>query len=94
MRDLEATIKGLEAQVSDLKSVVMAAMGEADTLVLPDGKKLATWKSAKDTTKTNWEKVAKVLGAHEEPTYVDRIIAENTETKPGARRFLLAKVNA
>ena len=92
--DLRATadqIRSLEAHEEELRTVIMAHMGEADTLVDATGHKLATWKSPKPTAKTDWKAVAAELGAREEPAWVQRIVDSHTETKPGARRFLLAK---
>ncbi len=60
-----------------------AAMGEASTLLGPDGKPVATWKKAKDGQKTDWQAVATAL--HAAPD----LVAEHTTTTAGSRRFLL-----
>lgn len=93
VRDLRVNAlktKDLEAEAEALRVAIQKAMGDADTLSLPDGTKLATWKTSKDTSRTDWEKVARTLGRTEEPAFVDRIIAENTTTRPGSRPFKLA----
>lgn len=89
--DLRATadqIKSLEAHEEELRMVIMRHMGEADTLVGPDGHKLATWKSPKPTARTDWKAVA---AAMEGDARFAAAVAANTAEKPGARRFLLAK---
>lgn len=92
LRAVEAEIKGLEKQESDLKSGVMAFLGEADTLLGPDGRKLATWKSAKDRETVDWAAAfaALVQRAGLGASDVDEIVAAHTSTKPGARTFRLA----
>ena len=89
--DLRATadqIKSLEAHEEELRTVIMAHMGEADTLVDATGHKLATWKSPKATAKTDWKAVAAAMDGD---ARFSAAVADNTTEKPGARRFLLAK---
>jgi hypothetical protein len=80
--DAKATEKAAKEIAAGLQSDICAAMGDAEVLVGPDGRPLVTWKSAKDSAKTDWEALARELGATAEQ------IAAHTETKPGSRRFL------
>lgn len=47
LKVLSAQIKQMEEEHEACKAAIMGAMGEADTLVAPDGKPLVTWKSSK-----------------------------------------------
>jgi putative phage-type endonuclease len=80
-RDAEAQIKVLEAESQKAKDEICAFMEDAEVLVGPDGKPLLTWKSSKDSSKVDWEGVARSLGAGEE------VIAAHTVVKAGSRRF-------
>lgn len=63
---------------------VCAFLGDAEILSDPaTGRPLATWKSARDTPSTDWEAVAKALGA------TDELVAAHTVQKAGARRFVV-----
>ena len=80
--DAKARAKQAEVDEAEAKRIVMAAMQENEALKSPDGKTLATWKNAKDSTKTDWEAVARDAGATED------LIAKHTKNVPGSRRFL------
>lgn len=80
--DAKATEKAAKEIATGLQSAICAAMGDAEVLVGPDGRPLLTWKSAKDSSKTDWEALARELGATPEQ------IAAHTKTNPGSRRFL------
>lgn len=72
------------AAADALKDALLADMGDAEVLTdAATGKPLATWKSSKDSVKTDWEGVARSLNATEEQ------IAAFTSTRPGSRRFLV-----
>ena len=93
LRETVAQIKSLEAHASELRAVAMRALGEGDTLVDPEtGLKLCTWKSSKDSEVVDWKSAFYEMARTEEPAHVARILAEHTERKPGARRFLLPPV--
>lgn len=81
LKEFEAHIKELEAGMSEVKTSILAAMEDGEVLVGPDGAKLATWKSNKDSTKTDWEAIVKAL---DPPKH---LVAAWTATKPGARVF-------
>lgn len=79
--DAKETERAVKDIAAALQSDICAFMGDAEILVGLDGKPLLTWKSAKDSMKTDWEAIAKELGATPE------LIAAHTEAKPGSRRF-------
>ena len=79
LRAIAAQTKTLEAEETRLRTIVMESMQDADVLVGPDGKKLCTWKSAKDRSETDWKAVAAAVGV------TDEAIAANTVVKPGSR---------
>ena len=91
MRSAQARADKAEEDIDLCRTEIMQALGEADTLVGPDGRKLATWKSAKDREVVDWRAVAEALGKTEEPAHVAAIVAANTTTKPGNRVFRVAK---
>ena len=82
-RDLSAEAKRIGEEMDAAKCAVCAAMGDAETLAAEDGTALATWRSAKDSVRVDWEAVARECGA------TDEQIAAHSETRPGARRFVL-----
>lgn len=90
-RDLAAKIKQEEENLDLWKAEIQKAMGDAEALVLPDGKKLATWKATKDVEKVDWasafEELAKVYG---DADAAASIIGEHTTTRPGSRTFRLS----
>ena len=81
-----AKFKKMEDEISEslnaLKEQIALYMGEADTLVGLDGKKLITFKTAKDRSKIDWEAVARAAGA------TDASILANTKSVQGSRTFL------
>lgn len=78
----KATEKAAKEIAEAVKGDICAFMGDGEVLVGADGKPLLTWKSAKDSTNTDWKAVAADAKATPEQ------IAAHTETKPGSRRFL------
>ena len=75
--------KDLDAQIELLATKVKARMGEAAALLGPNGKPIATWKTNKAGSKTDWQAVATEAGADA------ALIAHHTKTTQGARPFLL-----
>jgi putative phage-type endonuclease len=47
LRDMQTALKDAETQAEQVKAELMAYMGEAATLVSPDGQVVATWKTSK-----------------------------------------------
>lgn len=78
--------KELDARVDELEALVKHAIGEHAGLQGMAAK--ATWKAAKDSSKTDWESIATALHAAPE------LIAQHTTVKEGSRRFLLTSSKA
>ena len=74
-----------------VKSDICAFLADAEVLTGADGKPLLTWKSAKDSSKTDWEAVARSLGSSEQ---VEEAMRRFTVVKPGARLFKPKAVKA
>ena len=83
LKALKANAKDLDAQIELLATTVKARMGEAAALLGPNGKPIATWKTNKAGSKTDWQAVAAEAGADAD------LIAQHTKTTQGARPFLL-----
>lgn len=79
---LDAKIKALETEKDALALSVKKYMLDAAALTW-NGQTLATWKAAKDSSKTNWKAIAEYLHAQ------DEIVRAHTVSVPGARRFLI-----
>ena len=77
----KAAEKAAKEEAAQLQSDIEAFMGDGEVLVDAAGRPLCTWKSAKDTAKTDWEALARALGA------TDAQIHDYTTTSPGSRRF-------
>lgn len=84
LKDMTHRIAELEKAQNELRTAIMAEMEDAEVLVGTDGKKLASWKSNKESTKTDWKAVAESVGASPD------VIAEHTVIKSGARVFRVA----
>ncbi len=83
LKALKATAKDQDAQIELLATKVKARMGEAAALLGPNGKPIATWKTNKAGSKTDWQAVATEAGADA------GLIAKHTKTTQGARPFLI-----
>ncbi len=83
IREFKAKAKDLDSTIELLVTKVKARMGEAAALLGPNGKPIATWKSNKAGSKTDWQAVATEAGADE------AMIAKHTKTTQGARPFLI-----
>jgi len=83
LKALKANAKDLDAQIELLATKVKARMGEAAALLGPNGKPVATWKTNKDGSKTDWQAVAAEAGAEAV------LIAKHTKTTQGDRPFLI-----
>ena len=72
-----------------LQSDICAFLGDSEVLLGADGKPILTWKSAKDSSKTDWEALARWMYAqnHTVTEVPPEWIAKFTKTTPGARRF-------
>lgn len=83
LKQIKADIKRDEARADLAAMRIKSFIGDAAVLLGADGKPLATWKSNKESTKTDWEAVAKAMKAP------DDLIAKHTVTKTGNRPLLL-----
>lgn len=80
--EISAKAKIAKVELEKAKENIALFMGGNDTLLGVDGKPLATFKSRRDSLKTDWEAIAKELGANEE------MISKHTRAVAGARTFL------
>lgn len=81
---LQEQAKALEAREAELKLTLMRAIGDAEEASYM-GRKLATWKSNKPSTVTDWKAVVAAINPPQE------VLDEFTATKPGARVLRIAK---
>ena len=88
VRDSIANLKALKTEAKRIADeierhefAVMREMQDAEILTGPDGKKLATWRSNKDSDRVDWQAIAVAMNPPRE------LIAANTTTKIGARVF-------
>ncbi len=79
---LRSDMDGLETEIEGLKTKLKLRMGDASALML-NGKPLVTWKSNKDSQKTDWKAVCQALNAPQD------VINQFTKTTPGARPMLI-----
>lgn len=84
LRRIRAQAKGLEESEEAVRAGIMETMQEADTLTDAAGKSLVTWRSGKDRAVTDWQAVARELGAPQD------LIDRHTTTRVGARVFRLS----
>jgi putative phage-type endonuclease len=87
LAEVKSKAKALEKAQQELEEKVKLSMGACDTLVNPAGKVLCSWKSNKDSVKTDWQAVAVEAGVTPE------IISRHTKTTPGARPLKLKEVS-
>lgn len=88
----KAALKNMEAHIDFLVTKIKARMGES-ALLMNNGQKLATWKTNKDSEKTDWEGFAIELmlrtnGAISKDN-IEEMMRRFTTVKPGARPFLI-----
>ena len=81
--------KAAKEAAAALQSDICAFLGDSEVLLGADGKPILTWKSAKDTSKTDWEALARWMYAqnHTVTEVPAEWIAKFTKTTPGSRRF-------
>lgn len=84
LKQIKADIKNAEARADLAAMRIKSFMGDAAVLLGADGKPIATWKSNKDSNKTDWEAIAVALHANDDPA----LIADHTTTKAGNRPLL------
>ena len=79
--EADARAKEAKAEADKVKGEICAFMQDGEVLTDLTSKPILTYKSAKDSVKTDWEAVARTLNA------TDDLIAKFTKTTPGSRRF-------
>ena len=79
--EADARAKEAKAEADKVKDEICAFLQDGEVLTDLTGKPILTYKSAKDSVKTDWEAVARTLNA------TDDLIAKFTKTTPGSRRF-------
>ena len=79
---LKPELDRIEGQIETLKTQIKLHLGDT-AIVMRDGKPLVTWKSNKDSIKTDWKAVAEAMKATQD------VIAQFTKTTPGARPLLI-----
>lgn len=85
----KSDLKVAETGYEVLCTMIKARMGEAAVL-LHNGQKLATWKSNKESVKTDWKEAFSGLRKYiVDESITANVLREFTTTKPGARPFLL-----
>lgn len=81
LRALKAALKQGEAELDELEVLIKGHMGAAAELLIgADGRKLATWKCSKDSTRID----TKALEAE-----LPDVVRAYQKTVPGSRRFIL-----
>lgn len=79
----KAAEKAAQAEATAAQNDIETFMGDKEVIVDAMGIPLCTWKTPdKDRTSTDWEAIARELGATQE------MISKHTTSEPGARRFL------
>lgn len=77
--DAKAQLKAVEDAEREARNRLQALIGDADGLAGAFGR--ISWKHNKPSSKTDWEAVARELGA------TDEVISKHTSSKPGPRVF-------
>lgn len=83
LKELNEQIKALETEQEVCKTEIQLALTDKDTLVDSAGNVLVTWKSAKESSRTDWKAVAEAAKVEAS------IIEQFTKTTPGSRRLLI-----
>lgn len=78
----KSTQKALDSLIEELTTKIKLKMGDASVL-MHQGRKLATWSSNKDSSVTDWKAIAMNLNPSAD------LISQFTNTKQGARPFLI-----
>jgi len=92
-RQLKGEMAALEERLTALKDRLYPAFQDADTLLDPDGRPIATYRAARDSRHTQWQALAGDLLGRVYPDEGEKAaaIARFTSTHPGARSLRLLK---
>lgn len=83
---LRQRIKQAEAELDERTERIKLALGEGAELAF-QGRRLVTWKKAKDSERTDWQALAEELGAFVSVADWDRAKTIHTRIVGGSRRF-------
>jgi putative phage-type endonuclease len=89
MARLKAQIKASETELDALRDAVQIVIAEGASLIDETGRELVTWKKAKDSIGTDWQKAFEESAAYLAPEVMRQILEAAKVTKPGNRRFLI-----
>lgn len=93
--DVRTNLKEIEAQKRELETVLKVFMGESGhILLMPDNTKMATFNTNKDRVKIDWKEVARAAMKNLPETTREALVSSFTETKPGARPFIVKGAKA
>jgi putative phage-type endonuclease len=81
---VKARIAELEGREQELRDAVLPAFGDAEAITYM-GRRLATWKQNKASTKTDWKGLCSRLSDHVDPTLAAELLDTHTTTTEGAR---------
>ena len=81
---VKAEMRALEAREQAARDLILPAFGDAEAITYM-GRRLATWKQNKDSTKTDWKGLCGRLSCHVDPTLAADLLAMHTTTTEGAR---------
>lgn len=90
LKGAKAKAKEVEADIELMVTKIKARMGAAASLLGPNGKPIATWKTNKDGQETDWKAAfTEVCQIAQVGELCGQLIEAHTKTTPGARPFLL-----
>lgn len=89
-RQLKEQAAALEGQLTALKDRLYPAFQDADTLLDPQGRPVASYRAARDSQRTDWAGLARHLLAQVPEDEHPELIAPFTTTHPGARTLRLS----
>lgn len=89
LRIIREQIAKLEDDEAEIKKHIQLVMGPNAQLLGEDGKPIVTWKSAKDSVKTDWQAMAMDAMKNISKEQQDALIGAFSKTTPGSRRFLI-----
>lgn len=84
LAETKEQIKALEKKEQELRDVIVTEFGEAEAISYM-GRKLATWKANKASSKTDWKAVAESLAGKIDPEIFALVRDQHTITTEGAR---------
>jgi putative phage-type endonuclease len=77
-------IKALQDREQALRDAILPVFGDAEAITFA-GRRLATWKANKASSKTDWKGLSSRLAAHVDPNLAADLTSMHTTTTEGAR---------